>query len=191
MRGALFETWVIGEMLKHGCNRGEVPELHFWRDATGHEVDLLVGRAGRAARARDQVRPDHRGGLARRAGAFCARLRDGTGHADLRRRPDAAAQPCHDLSLARRRRRRPAPAGLAPRRKLAQNASFLDERPRRTDRAGHVARTADEINWDYAVIERQNEEDLQTTTWMKDLKDWTQIFYQFGPGAAAIKVIRD
>ena len=46
MLGALFETWVIGEMLKHGCNRGEVPELHFWRDAAGHEVDLLVERAG-------------------------------------------------------------------------------------------------------------------------------------------------
>jgi protein involved in polysaccharide export with SLBB domain len=34
-------------------------------------------------------------------------------------------------------------------------------------------------------------EDLQRTTWMKDLKDWTQIFYQFGLGAAAIKIIRD
>lgn len=46
MRGALFETWVIGEMLKHGCNRGEAPELHFWRDAAGHEVDLLIERGG-------------------------------------------------------------------------------------------------------------------------------------------------
>ena len=34
-------------------------------------------------------------------------------------------------------------------------------------------------------------EDLQRTTWMKDLKDWTQIFYQFGLGAAAIRIIRD
>jgi protein involved in polysaccharide export with SLBB domain len=34
-------------------------------------------------------------------------------------------------------------------------------------------------------------EDLTRTTWMKDLKDWTQIFYQFGLGAAAIKVIRN
>ena len=34
-------------------------------------------------------------------------------------------------------------------------------------------------------------EDLQRTTWMKDLKDWTQILYQFGLGAAALKVIRD
>lgn len=34
-------------------------------------------------------------------------------------------------------------------------------------------------------------EDFQRTTWTKDLKDWTQIFYQFGLGAAALKVIRD
>jgi protein involved in polysaccharide export with SLBB domain len=34
-------------------------------------------------------------------------------------------------------------------------------------------------------------ENLTRTTWMKDLKDWTQIFYQFGLGAAALKVIKD
>ncbi len=34
-------------------------------------------------------------------------------------------------------------------------------------------------------------EDFDRTTWMKDLKDWTQIFYQFGLGAAAIKVLKD
>jgi len=47
MRGPLFETWVVGELLKHGCNRGEAPELHFWRDASGNEVDVVVERAGR------------------------------------------------------------------------------------------------------------------------------------------------
>jgi protein involved in polysaccharide export with SLBB domain len=34
-------------------------------------------------------------------------------------------------------------------------------------------------------------EDFQRTTWTKDLRDWTQIFYQFGLGAAALKVIGD
>jgi protein involved in polysaccharide export with SLBB domain len=32
-------------------------------------------------------------------------------------------------------------------------------------------------------------EDLTRTTLTKDLKDWTQILYQFGLGAAALKVI--
>ena len=34
-------------------------------------------------------------------------------------------------------------------------------------------------------------EDLTRTTWTKDLRDWTQIFYQFGLGAAALKVLKD
>jgi protein involved in polysaccharide export with SLBB domain len=34
-------------------------------------------------------------------------------------------------------------------------------------------------------------EDYARTTWIKDLKDWTQILYQFGLGAAAIKVLSD
>lgn len=42
MRGALFETWVLGEILKHEFNRGRRTELWFWRDSMGHEVDLLL-----------------------------------------------------------------------------------------------------------------------------------------------------
>ncbi len=33
-------------------------------------------------------------------------------------------------------------------------------------------------------------ENFERTTWSKDLRDWTQIFYQFGLGAAALKVIK-
>ena len=41
-RGALFETWVIGELLKARYNAGETSNLYFWRDRSGHEVDLLI-----------------------------------------------------------------------------------------------------------------------------------------------------
>ncbi len=41
LRGALFETLVVGEFLKDRLNRGLPPELYFWRDNHGHEVDLL------------------------------------------------------------------------------------------------------------------------------------------------------
>jgi protein involved in polysaccharide export with SLBB domain len=34
-------------------------------------------------------------------------------------------------------------------------------------------------------------ENFERTTWTKDLRDWTQIFYQFGLGAAALKVLQD
>ncbi len=41
-RGALFETWVISELLKTRYNAGEASNLYFWRDRSGHEVDLLI-----------------------------------------------------------------------------------------------------------------------------------------------------
>jgi hypothetical protein len=34
-------------------------------------------------------------------------------------------------------------------------------------------------------------ENLQKTTFTKELKDWTQIIFQLGLGAAAIKVLQD
>lgn len=40
-RGALFETWVVSEAFKRKFNAGQPADLFFWRDSTGHEVDLL------------------------------------------------------------------------------------------------------------------------------------------------------
>jgi hypothetical protein len=40
-RGALFETLVVGEFVKARFNRGRPAGLFFWRDSSGHEVDLL------------------------------------------------------------------------------------------------------------------------------------------------------
>ena len=41
MRGAIFETWVVSETLKHRYNRGLAADLYFWRDNHGLEVDLV------------------------------------------------------------------------------------------------------------------------------------------------------
>ena len=41
-RGAIFETWVVSEALKNFHNRGVEPDLYFWRDSAGHEIDLLI-----------------------------------------------------------------------------------------------------------------------------------------------------
>lgn len=40
--GSLFETWVVGECLKSRWHRALEPNLYFWRDRSGHEVDILV-----------------------------------------------------------------------------------------------------------------------------------------------------
>lgn len=41
-KGVLFENLVISEMLKFRMNKGLPDDLYFWRDKTGHEVDLLI-----------------------------------------------------------------------------------------------------------------------------------------------------
>jgi len=46
-RGALFETLVVSEWVKHQFNAGQVAELYFWRDSAGHEVDLLIPQGNR------------------------------------------------------------------------------------------------------------------------------------------------
>lgn len=41
LRGGLFENLVINEFIKRGYNIGNAPQLTFWRDSTGNEIDLL------------------------------------------------------------------------------------------------------------------------------------------------------
>ncbi len=42
LRGAIFETLVVSELIKAFVNAGEVPPVYFWRDRTGHEVDVVI-----------------------------------------------------------------------------------------------------------------------------------------------------
>lgn len=46
-RGAVFESWVISEILKNFLNKGVEPDIYFWRDSTGHEIDLVIDRGSR------------------------------------------------------------------------------------------------------------------------------------------------
>jgi uncharacterized protein len=46
MRGAIFETWVISETIKHRLNQGLAADVYFWRDNHGVEVDLLYPHRG-------------------------------------------------------------------------------------------------------------------------------------------------
>ena len=43
LRGSLFEGFIISELIKNRHNRGEIPEIWFWRDNTGAEIDCLIG----------------------------------------------------------------------------------------------------------------------------------------------------
>jgi predicted AAA+ superfamily ATPase len=44
--GAVFESFVVSELLKSRYNAGLESNLFFWRDNTGHEIDILVDKAG-------------------------------------------------------------------------------------------------------------------------------------------------
>lgn len=46
-RGALFENLIVAEILKSFFNQGIRPNVYFWRDHAGHEIDLLIDHGGR------------------------------------------------------------------------------------------------------------------------------------------------
>jgi predicted AAA+ superfamily ATPase len=41
-KGAIFENMVINEFVKNCTNSGSEINLYYWRDKTGHEIDLIV-----------------------------------------------------------------------------------------------------------------------------------------------------
>lgn len=45
LRGGLFENLVISELLKFRLNYGQQPNLYFWRDKSGHEIDCIYETA--------------------------------------------------------------------------------------------------------------------------------------------------
>ena len=46
LKGGIFENFVINEIIKYHLNMGTRPNLFFWRDRRGNEVDLLLESAG-------------------------------------------------------------------------------------------------------------------------------------------------
>ena len=45
MRGAIFEAFVMSELFKYRYNVNERPNLFYWRDVQGHEVDALFEKS--------------------------------------------------------------------------------------------------------------------------------------------------
>lgn len=42
LRGSIFETMVVSELVKTRSNRGERAALYFWRDSNGNEIDVIA-----------------------------------------------------------------------------------------------------------------------------------------------------
>ena len=47
LRGPIFETWVVSEIVKHRMNLGETRGLFFYRNRDGAEVDLVIEHPSR------------------------------------------------------------------------------------------------------------------------------------------------
>jgi predicted AAA+ superfamily ATPase len=66
-RGAVFESFVLGELVKAYLHRGRRPPVYFWRDSAGHEVDFVIEQGMRLmaieAKSGATVPPDHFAGL--------------------------------------------------------------------------------------------------------------------------------
>ena len=41
-QGAIFETFVVAEIIKAQANQGRLPELYYWRTNYGAEVDVVL-----------------------------------------------------------------------------------------------------------------------------------------------------
>jgi len=42
LRGSIFETFVVAELMKSRLNAGERSGMYFWRDSNGNEVDVII-----------------------------------------------------------------------------------------------------------------------------------------------------
>ena len=47
LRGNIFESFMLSEILKNRYNKGFDSDIYFWRDKTGHEIDCLIEKIGR------------------------------------------------------------------------------------------------------------------------------------------------
>lgn len=47
LRGSLFESLIVSEFVKKRTNTGRSINLYYWRDKTGHEIDIIIDNAGK------------------------------------------------------------------------------------------------------------------------------------------------
>ena len=79
--GPMIESAVLGSLYRLLVHRGEVPRLHFWRTAGGHEVDFLLEDGGKLipveAKLTATPRPEHARGIERFQALFGDRAAPG------------------------------------------------------------------------------------------------------------------
>jgi uncharacterized protein len=66
-RGSIFESFVISELVKSFLHQGRDPDVYFWRDSSGHEIDAVIDRGSERSaveiKSAETVVPDFFAGL--------------------------------------------------------------------------------------------------------------------------------
>ena len=44
LRGNIFESFIISDIMKRFYNEGKIPNVYFWRDKSGNEIDCVIER---------------------------------------------------------------------------------------------------------------------------------------------------
>jgi len=47
LKGNIFESFVLSEILKNRYNKGSDSNIYFWRDKTGHEIDCVIEKSNK------------------------------------------------------------------------------------------------------------------------------------------------
>jgi predicted AAA+ superfamily ATPase len=42
LKGGLFESFILSEIIKYRLNKGAEPDCYYWRDKIGNEVDCII-----------------------------------------------------------------------------------------------------------------------------------------------------
>lgn len=42
LRGSIFETFIVSELIKERLNRVDNSGLYLWRDSNGNEIELII-----------------------------------------------------------------------------------------------------------------------------------------------------
>jgi len=81
LRGHLYENLIVADVLKRFCNAGRRPEMFFYRDTHGNEVDLLIRQGQRwlpiEIKSANTFTPDFLKGMRRFKEAVGAEVVDG------------------------------------------------------------------------------------------------------------------
>jgi hypothetical protein len=101
MGGAIFEAAVLAEIVKGYWNRGQEPQVYFWRTSSGTEVDVVVETQGRLVSVEAKTSATPKRQMARGIEAFRRQFGDRAakgyvvhpGEVQLPLGPDATALP--------------------------------------------------------------------------------------------------